>query len=272
MPDLIIVLDIPMVTQDFIDAVHLPVLWMDHHTPQERRKVVYINPRKYGESVPTSYLAYLVSKEHMWIATIGSIFDWHIPDFLPEFKKKYPGFLKAEKEPGKILFKTKLGKLIRVFCFMIKGKPDEVKKVTDAIFKVENPNEIVDKTSEAGKIIASHAERLEKEYEELLKTAKKELSKDKLFVFVYPSQRTSFTTDLANELTFLHPDKVTVIGREKSGEVKMSIRSGKVNIQELLKKALVNVKGYGGGHEYACGACVKKDDFDVFIDNMRKEL
>ena len=40
----------------------------------------------------------------------------------------------------------------------------------------------------------------------------------------------------------------------------------------LLEKALVNIKGYGGGHKNACGSKVAKDDLERFLQNMRCEL
>ncbi len=40
----------------------------------------------------------------------------------------------------------------------------------------------------------------------------------------------------------------------------------------IIEKALVGISGYGGGHEHACGACVKVEDFNQFIDNFKKEL
>ena len=59
--------------------------------------------------------------------------------------------------------------------------------------------------------------------------------------------------------------------REKQDEIKMSLRYTKP-ILPALKKSLKDVEGYGGGHEYACGANVKTKDFKRFVENMRKEL
>ena len=52
----------------------------------------------------------------------------------------------------------------------------------------------------------------------------------------------------------------------------MSLRSSKINLRKILEKALINVEGYGGGHEFACGANVKKRDFDVFLDQINEQL
>ena len=76
---------------------------------------------------------------------------------------------------------------------------------------------------------------------------------------------------VANELLHFHPDKVIIVGRERDGEVRMSLRgSGDNVILPKLKKALESVNGYGGGHEYACGAAVKKDDFPKFAEDFKK--
>ncbi len=55
--------------------------------------------------------------------------------------------------------------------------------------------------------------------------------------------------------------------------MKCSIRAGKDTILTgALEKALAGVEGYGGGHEQACGAVVKKEDFEQFISNLKDEL
>jgi nanoRNase/pAp phosphatase (c-di-AMP/oligoRNAs hydrolase) len=51
----------------------------------------------------------------------------------------------------------------------------------------------------------------------------------------------------------------------------MSLRSGNP-LLPILKKSLIGIDGYGGGHEYACGANVKKHHLKEFLDNIRKNL
>ena len=59
----------------------------------------------------------------------------------------------------------------------------------------------------------------------------------------------SFTGDLSNELLSKFRDKVIIIAREKSGEMKASLRSPQsINIQPVIMKALEGLEGYGGGH------------------------
>ena len=89
-------------------------------------------------------------------------------------------------------------------------------------------------------------------------------------MFKYPDNKMSFTGELSNELLYKYPDKIIIIAREKNGEMRMSLRSSGVTISDKLEKALIGVSGYGGGHEYACGACVEKADFEQFVENLRK--
>ncbi|MBI4141280.1 DHH family phosphoesterase, partial [Candidatus Woesearchaeota archaeon] len=92
-----------------------------------------------------------------------------------------------------------------------------------------------------------------------------------VFVFTYSDDELSLTKDVANELLYRFPDKIIILGRERSGEVRCSLRSAKHNVQKMLENALVGVQGYGGGHEHACGASIKKEDFEQFVNNIRKE-
>ena len=38
-PDKIFVLDIPLMTQEFIDKAKRPIFWIDHHPPQDKHNV-----------------------------------------------------------------------------------------------------------------------------------------------------------------------------------------------------------------------------------------
>ena len=106
----------------------------------------------------------------------------------------------------------------------------------------------------------------------MLKSAVKAATRDKLFVFTYDDDKMSFTGDIANELLYKFPDKVILVGRKKDDDVRMSIRSKNTILPPLLDKSLAGLEGYGGGHEYACGANVKQRDFKEFVDRMNKYI
>lgn len=275
MPDKIFILDIPIVDQEFLDKVNAPVVWIDHHKPLERNKVRYFNPRikDKDDGTPVTRICYGVVEGDMWIAAIGCIGDWTIPDFFDEFNKRYEGLAGNDfKDAGKIYFETKLGELVRIFSYILKGKTSDVVKCFKVLTRMDDPNEILEQSSARGKFIYKRFEKINEEYKELLDEAIKRASKDKLLIYVYKENKMSFSGDLSNELIYRYPDKIVIIGREKSGEVRLSLRSTKIKLPAVIDKALVGVDGYGGGHEYACGANVKKGDFKRFIEGIREQI
>tara|TARA_B100001971_G_C17862691_1_gene369143 strand:- start:348 stop:602 length:255 start_codon:yes stop_codon:yes gene_type:complete len=83
----------------------------------------------------------------------------------------------------------------------------------------------------------------------------------------------SFTKDLSNELLYRYPSKIILIGREKNGEYKCSLRSSKIILKDVVKKALIGLNGYGGGHEHACGCCLRtEEDFNEFVRRIKEEI
>ncbi len=273
-PDLVIILDKPNVSQEFIDKTNVPMIWIDHHTPVEREGIKYYNPRvkEPDAYVPTSNIIYEISGGQVWIAFIGTVGDYSIPNFIEEFREKYLGLIGNEKEPGKISYGTEAGKLIRIYNFILKGKTSEVNKCISILTKIEDPYEILSKETARGKYIYKRYEKVEKEYKELLEKAEKWVKEDKFLVFIYPSKKISLTADLSNELSYKHPDKIVVVGREKDGDIRMGLRGKEKRIDIALKKALVGIRGYGGGHEFACGGNVKKEDFQKFIEQLREAV
>ena len=145
-------------------------------------------------------------------------------------------------------------------------------RVVKVLTRIESPNELLEGTTAQGKFILKHISNIEKSYEQMLKEAKKKVGKGKVVLYRYEEDKWALSRDLAGEMIHLHPDKIVIIGREKSGEVKCSIRSRGLNIRPIVEKALQGVEGYGGGHEYACGAVVKVEDFEQFIKNIKREL
>lgn len=274
-PDLIIVLDKPLIDQEFIDQAPCKIVWMDHHPLVERDNVNYYNPRKNDEkdNRPTTALAFSIVKTNIWIAIIGCIFDHYIPDFVTEFIDEYKDLMnKVPKDPSDVRFETEFGKIIKIFSFNLKGESKDVKQSIKYFESVNSPYEILNRTTKEGEYLYKRYEELDKKYTKLLFDATKFVGKDKLFVFLYNSDKTSFTGDLANEILHNNRNKIVLIGRKKDDKVILSIRSRSKKIVDCLEKALIGIDGYGGGHDYACGGCVNINDFDRFIINLKKEL
>ena len=268
------VLDIAKLEQDFIDASKVPVIWVDHHGPYERNNVKYFNPRiiKKDANIPTTYLCYKVVEQDLWIAMVGCIADYYLPDFLDEFKKKYPDLLNDKKTVGDLYFKSKVGTLIKIFSFSLKGKTSEVMKNIKILTRIESPYEILNQETAKGKFIFQRYEKINKLYIDLLDSAVKTAGKEKLLVFTYSEDKMSFTGDLANELLYRFPDRIIMVGRKKDDDIRISLRSKNILLPPILEKSLAGLEGYGGGHEYACGANVKESHFKEFIERIKNNM
>ncbi|MFH0979016.1 MAG: DHH family phosphoesterase [Candidatus Woesearchaeota archaeon] len=273
-PDKIFVLDLALVNDSFLHRIKTPVVWIDHHKPQEPRGTHYFNPQHSIGNVPCALVCYEAVRQDLWIAMTGIVGDWYYPELAKEFREKYPKLLPiSSKDPGVVLFETPIGKLARVFSFILKGTTQDAMKCVKILTRIESPEEILDRTTPRGMLLYKKFEKINKDYERLLHMAESQFSDDPLLVFVYPGTEMSFTGDLSNELLHKFHNKIIIVGRDKSDEVKCSLRSSsKVNLHSLLQKSLSGVQGYGGGHDQACGAVIKKEDFPRFIDNLREHL
>ena len=59
-------------------------------------------------------------------------------------------------------------------------------------------------------------------------------------------------------MLYKYPKKVTMIARQNEERYILSIRSTKTKIPPILEKSLEGLDGFGGGHDFACGAGIKK--------------
>jgi single-stranded DNA-specific DHH superfamily exonuclease len=277
-PDKVFVLDVPEIGQDFLDAAHemgAPVVWIDHHPPVERNYVKHFNPRYKGESRPTSQLCYEIveNEKDKWIAATGTVSDWMYTDFVRKFSERNPGLISPEAKTAEAaLFDTRLGMLARILSFNMKGKLSDVMKSIKALTRIAGPEEILSQQSEGGKFIYRRFELVDRKYGKLLAEAKRKRSRDEMLVYIYSDDEWSLTKDLSNEMVYRNPDKVVIIGRQRNGEAKMSIRSVHHVLPPIIQKALAGVEGYGGGHEHACGANVKSQDLERFLRQFREEI
>ena len=274
--DKVFILDVAMVEQEFIDTVKVPVIWIDHHSVLERDRVKYFNPQKRGINIPTPVMIWQIVGEErpqdLWIAVVGSIGDWYFPDFAIQFQQASELLPKTCTSVQDALFNTQIGTLVKVFSFNLKGSMADVIKSVKILTRIDDPYDILEQRTPQARILWKKYLEVNKEYEEMLANALKHDSDDKLFVYTYEDDKLSLTKDLSNELLY-KLNKVIIVGREKSDEVRCSLRApAKINIAKALERALIGIEGYGGGHEQACGAAIKKHDFKQFLENLRKEL
>ncbi len=272
--DLVIILDKPVVEQAFISSINIPIIHIDHHPPLELKgtNYHYYNPRKENpkDDRPTSYWAYKVTKQNLWIAMIGIIGDWYIPEFTEEFQKQYPGLIPEAKHPGQIFFDTDFGKLIRSFVFSLKGKSQVKSQCIKILTRIESPDEILEQKTARGKFIWRHYVEMEKRYQKVLEEGLAIKTRSKILLYTYPTNQDSFTSLVSNELIYRRPDKIILVGRIKENKVIMSLRSTHIKLPEIINKSLEGLNGYGGGHDLACGATVSTDEFGIFMTRFKK--
>jgi single-stranded DNA-specific DHH superfamily exonuclease len=278
--DLVVILDKALVSQDFLDKIHVPIYWIDHHTPVDRKKVHYFNPRIADDkdNRPTTYWAWQIVKEarpqDMWIAAAGIVSDWFIPDFRKEFNEQYHGYLPEKiKRPEEALFDSKIGVIARIFSMNLKGQTKDALTSAKILTRIKHPREILEQTSPQGKFIHKRYMQYEREYQKILAGIKPERSK--ILLFKYDVGSTSLTANLSNELLYKYPKKIIIIARHNNAEYKCSLRADarySKPIDKAVAKALENIRGHGGGHLYACGAGIHEDDFQKFLDQFAKAL
>jgi nanoRNase/pAp phosphatase (c-di-AMP/oligoRNAs hydrolase) len=271
-PDVVFVLDVPDVDQEFFDKIKVPVIWLDHHPILDRKGVKYYNPRLWDDSDnrPTAFWAYQVVKRNLWIAMAGIIGDYSL-ELVKEFKKAYPDLLPDNiKKPGDALFKSKFSKIIQIFNFCLKGSVSDAMKSVKILTRVDDPNELLEKESARARFVYKKFERVLQEYDALRKRVP--ISKSRFLIFKYVPGKYALSGELSNELLERNPDKIVIVAREKEDEVAMSLRSRDVKIVDRLQNVIKKIGGRGGGHDLACGAMIHKRDWEEFVELFKRQF
>jgi len=282
--DRIFVLDIPDADEE-VQKLNIPMTWIDHHDTNMKIKksISYFNPKvkekeaKKGKQkeiyIPTSYLCYQALKTDLWIGAVGCIGDYYLPDFIEEVKEKYPELLDNIDITNidEIKYKSNLGKLVKMFSFLMMGDMKNVQTNLKILTRIDNPIELIINETSRAKKLNKYFERINSEYDKVLKNALETKINNNILFFIYPSSNISVTKDISNELSSMMRDTVIIIGREKGGELKISLRWSK-DIRTPFKKVLNKVKGYGGGHENSCGGAIKSEHKETFLELMGEEI
>lgn len=279
-PDYVFILDKPLVDQGFRDAARglgIPIVWLDHHPmPEYAREegLFYFNPTC-GENPsyePTSYWAYKITKRKAdeWIAVMGCLADWFVPEFAEDFAKEYPDILSTTKSPSKALYETEMGKIIKMLSFALKDRTTAVVKMLKNLLTLKSPKEILEVTPKTTSI-HKRFKQISRKYDKILERAKEIAKRSRKLLFFQYSGDLSLSAELANELFYLYPDKVIVVAYIKGVKANVSLRAS-INIRDLSAKALEGIESTCGGHEKASGATLNVEDLPKFRDNLIKLL
>lgn len=287
--DYVFILDKPVVDKKFFEEIHslgLPVVWIDHHAIQgvqgeksiedEFSNLSVYNPTlnkgKSKSSEPVTYLCYKITnrKEDLWIALIGCVADRFMPDFAKEFAEEYPElFGKNEmKDAFDVYYKTEIGRVASALSFGLKDSVSNVVKLQNFLIECKNPNEVLSEMNANSDFRGKYLS-IEKKYKLLLEKAKKNIS-GKAIIFDY-SGELSINADLANELSYLYPEKYIFVAYKTGNIVNASMR-GK-NVREILERILKKVENAsGGGHKDAVGARLNINNLEKFKKAFEEEI
>ena len=279
--DYVFILDKPAVSQEFVDEVekrNLQIVWIDHHDVEQTIKgknLNYYNPfftKKSNE--PTSYLAYQVvnNKADRWLVMAGCISDNFFPDFVDEFAKENSEIWKKNaKSAFEILYESDFGKLIITLDFALKDRTSSVISLINYLFEVKYPSDLLVENSRNIYLIRRYSQ-INEVYQRLLDKAKKIARNSKKIIFFQYGGAMSLSADLANELYYRFPGKITIVAFIKGDVVNISIR-GKEDVRKITLKAVDKIENAtGGGHKNATGAKVSVGDLEKFVNFFRKEF
>ena len=274
--DYVFILDKPVVSKEFLEAIHqinIPVVWIDHHEVDKKdipKFVNYYNPmlNKKKSNEPITYLCYKITerKEDLWLGVAGCVADHFIPDFYPEFLKTYLDLGFKTDKPFGILYNSQIGKIARIFSFALNDRTTNVIHMLKYLMKVKTPYEVLDENPK-NKIMHDRFNEVDKRYRKLMEKAKAQASEEPILFFQYSSDL-SISAELANQLSYLFPDKMIVVMRVLEAKVSISARGEK--IREKILKAIKGLENAtGGGHENAVGAKVRPEDLEVFKERLK---
>lgn len=272
-PDYVFILDKPVVSNEFIEGVlekNIPLVWIDHHEVKVDEEILdkidYYN--SFPSSEPTTYLAYNVFKNDMWLAMIGCIGDVYMPDFAEEFSEKNPELFKTGSSAFDSLYTTEVGKIVKMLNFGLKDTTTHVVNLIKFLMKAKNIHDVFEE-NHLTKQLHYRYKQLNEIYEKLLGRAEEGFDVDsKVLLFEYGGD-TSMSSEIANELCFKHKDKFVVVAYKRNDKVNISIRGE--DAKKLTLKLIEGIDGAtGGGHEKATGAQVPEDNWEEFKERLVK--
>ena len=277
--DYVFVLDRPHLGEKFVEEIEklqLPIVWIDHHDGKDTydyKNIFTYNPLNGSpaSSEPVVYWAYKIANrvEDIWIAIMGCIADHYLPDFAEKFAEKYPEYWsKGIEKPFDAYYGTEIGRLARALGYGLKDSITHVVQMQNFLIKCKSPADVALEI-ETSKSFGKKYRELSKKYNLLLEKAKKE-EKEKMVFFNYGGDL-SISAEISNELSYLYPGKVIVVGYVFGPFINVSMRGN--NVKAILEKVLSKLENAsGGGHRDAVGARIQSKDLEKFKTEVEKQL
>lgn len=274
--DYIFILDKPEVSEEFVQEIekkNIPIVWIDHHeiSPDKIPGYVnYYNPlfEEDKKNEPVTYLCYKITKrkEDMWLAIVGCISDNLVPDFYNDFMKEFPDLCKEDNDAFNLFYGSEIGKIARIIGFGLKDKISNVIGMVKFLISCKTPYDFLEESNK-NKTVHRRFQEVDKKYQKILEKAKKSANSGKLLFFKYAGE-ISMSSDVANGLKYLFPDKIVFVLYTKGFKVNISGRGKEV--KKIILSAIEGLENStGGGHENAVGAQIRKEDVKEFEKRIK---
>jgi single-stranded DNA-specific DHH superfamily exonuclease len=281
-PDLVVFLDLPVDQErksltKFQKAVpSAKIVIIDHHVFEKNldsKNVIHINPL-FTKNVyqSASYIVYTMLKKTFgpkvkrfsWIAMMGAIGDYDLADsqdLVKECGASYPNLLDKNPPESELAKGAKLlGAIITLKSW--KGAQESLDILTKA--------ETYDDFSSVKKL-KDYEREVDKEFKRTVEKAKREEVPECNLLMMEIETDLSLVSPVSNYFSEKYPKKIILIRKHSGTEWKFSVRfqEGKINLGEIVKKAVKGI-GSGGGHPKAAAGLT--EDWDGFRRNFIREL
>jgi len=270
--DYVFILDKPVASKEFIEEmreINMPIIWIDHHDVEYPLGVAVYNPLFSEEksNEPVCYLCYEIigrKEEELWLAVVGCIADGFFPELAVKFGKKNLELWGNVETAFDVLYKTEIGRVARILNFALRDTTTNIVRMLKFLIDVKTPAEILDE-NEKNKFMYKRFNQINNKYQKILDKAEKIMGNPLIFKY---SGELSLSADLSNELQYNNPGRIIIVAYTKGGKTNISIRGE--NARKFTLKAIEGLENAtGGGHDVACGASIKSDDLDKFLENFK---
>ncbi len=281
--DYVFILDKPVISNDFfqeIEKMQIPIVWIDHHDiEEEKERGKFTNLFRYNwarnkgkdkSDEPVTYWIYKIvgKKEELWIAVMGCIADHYLPDFVDNFEKEYSDLWGKVKEPFEAYYETEIGKIAQALGFGLKDSTTHIVQLQNFLIGCKNPREVLAEVDKNAAFRQKYKDIMRR-YQSLLKRALENVQ-DKIIFFEY-SGDLSMSSEIANNLCYLYPNKYVIVVYRKGIVSNISMR-GK-NVKKILEISISSLEeAFGGGHEDAVGARIKSRDIGKFREKVESYI
>jgi len=291
--DYVFILDKPEVSREFfeeVEKINVPIVWIDHHYVEDLYVPGWVNyynelgnisednsgfARLQKTAEPTTFLCWQVvgdlREDDLWLAVVGCIADSFLPKYYKDFLKKFPELGFETNNAFDVLYESDIGKIAQIFNAGLKDRITNVIKMLKFLMGAKGPYDVLEISSK-NKEMNERFILINKKQKKFVEKAKVSSDEGKLLFFQYGGNM-SISSDLANELCYLYPDKIIVVVYVTGVKANISLR-GK-NVKGLLLKVIDGFEGaMGGGHNDAVGGLIRIEDLEKFksrIEELTKQ-